>query len=420
MTTAPLAIDKVLTDSRLLGSMLAPIETWATWTIALKAAFALPLTDDELQTFKIIAGNRGLPSKRVRELWVIAGRRGGKSRIAAALACYFALFVKHKLAPGERGMVLVLAATVEQARVVFGYVGAFLQGAAALEREIDAITADEIKLKNGIVIGVHPNSFRSIRGRTLCACIFDEVSFWRDDSTATPDSEVYTAVLPALLTTNGMLVGISSPYRRVGLMHAKHKSHFAAESDDVLVVQGSTLTFNRTLTEADIAAQREADPTAASSEWDASFRADLTSFLDAETIERAVDHSRPLELPPDRSRRYRAFVDASGGAIGGDAYTIAIGHKEQGRFIVDVIRGRAGPFDPVELTKEYAQLCKQYAFIPSVPIIMPQNGLRRLGAAPASAIGRLSARRPTPTSKRCRCSRAASSACPTIQSCCAS
>jgi hypothetical protein len=217
MTTAPLAIDKVLTDSRLLGSMLAPIETWATWTIALKAAFALPLTDDELQTFKIIAGNRGLPSKRVRELWVIAGRRGGKSRIAAALACYFALFVKHKLAPGERGMVLVLAATVEQARVVFGYVGAFLQGAAALEREIDAITADEIKLKNGIVIGVHPNSFRSIRGRTLCACIFDEVSFWRDDSTATPDSEVYTAVLPALLTTNGMLVGISSPYRRVGL-----------------------------------------------------------------------------------------------------------------------------------------------------------------------------------------------------------
>jgi phage terminase large subunit-like protein len=39
-----------------------------------------------------------LPIKRVRELWCIIGRRGGKSRMAAALACYFALFVKHKLA----------------------------------------------------------------------------------------------------------------------------------------------------------------------------------------------------------------------------------------------------------------------------------------------------------------------------------
>ena len=34
--------------------------------------------------------------------------------MAAALAVFFALFVKHKLAGGERGMVLVLAATVDK------------------------------------------------------------------------------------------------------------------------------------------------------------------------------------------------------------------------------------------------------------------------------------------------------------------
>jgi hypothetical protein len=34
----------------------------------------------------------------MRELWCVCGRRGGKSRIAAALAIYFALFVKQKLA----------------------------------------------------------------------------------------------------------------------------------------------------------------------------------------------------------------------------------------------------------------------------------------------------------------------------------
>src|SRR5947209_11617296 len=110
----PLAIDKVLTDTRLLGAALGNIETWATWTIALKASFALPLTDAERKTFAAISGGRVLPLKRVRELWCAAGRRAGKSRVAGALAIYFGLFVQHKLAAGERGMVLVLSMTVDQ------------------------------------------------------------------------------------------------------------------------------------------------------------------------------------------------------------------------------------------------------------------------------------------------------------------
>jgi hypothetical protein len=356
----PLAIDKVLRDERLLGAELGDIDTWSTWLVVLKAAFGHSLDADELQTFKAIAGGRVLPLKRVRELWVIAGRRGGKSRMAAALACYFSLFVKHKLAGGERGMVLVLAATTEQAKVVFDYALAFLNKSPVLRKEIASTTRSEIRLKNGIVIAIHANSFRSVRGRTLCACIFDEIAYWRDDTTATPDTEVYTAVLPSLITTNGMLVGISSPYRRVGLMHAKHKKFFGTNSDDTLVVQGSTLTFNQTLDEAAIAAQAEADPTAARSEWLAEFRADLIGFLDDELIETAIDRARPLELPPRPGVFYKAYVDASGGAVGGDSYCIGIAHREHGCYILDVVRGRAGPFDPEELTKEYAALCKQY------------------------------------------------------------
>jgi len=355
----PLAIDKVLRDERLLGAELGDIGTWSTWAV-LKAAFALPLDADELQTFMSVAGGRVPPLKRVRELWCIIGRRGGKSRIAAALACFFALFVKHKLAGGERGMVLVLAATTEQAKVVFDYALAFLNNSPVLRKEITSTTRSEIRLRNGIVIAIHANSFRSVRGRTLCACIFDEIAFWRDDSTATPDSEVYTAVLPSLVTTNGMLVGISSPYRRHGLMHSKHRQFFGSDSDDTLVVQGPTLTFNKTLDPAAIAAQQQADPTAARSEWNAEFRSDISSFLDDELIDIAVDRARPLELPPRPGVFYKAYVDASGGAVGGDAYTIAISHREHGCYIIDALRGRAGPFDPEELTKEYAALCKQY------------------------------------------------------------
>ena len=42
-------------------------------------------------------------------------------------------------------------------------------------------------------------------------------------------------VLPALLTTNGMLIGISTPYRRMGLLHTKHRDHYGVSDDDVLV-----------------------------------------------------------------------------------------------------------------------------------------------------------------------------------------
>jgi hypothetical protein len=256
--------------------------------------------------------------------------------------------------------VLVLSATTDQSKVVFNYTLAFLNSSPVLQREIASTTRNEIRLKNGIVIAIHANSFRALRGRTLAGCIFDETAWWRDDTTATPDSEVYTAVLPSLLTTNGMLVSISSPYRKTGLMYAKHKQHFGSDSDDTLVVQGPTLVFNKTLDPQAIQAQQEADPTAARSEWDADFRLDISSFLDDILIDTAVDRARPLELPPRPGVFYKAYVDSSGGAVGGDAYCIGIAHRENNCYVLDVVRGRAGPFDPEELTKEFAQLCKEY------------------------------------------------------------
>jgi hypothetical protein len=66
-----------------------------------------------------------------------------------------------------------------------------------LKKEIASFTKEEIVLKNGIIIAIHSNSFRTVRERTLCACIFDEIAFWRDDMSATPDAETYSAVLPA-------------------------------------------------------------------------------------------------------------------------------------------------------------------------------------------------------------------------------
>ncbi len=300
-------IERALTDAQLLGAALGDNAPWATWLTVLKAAFALDLSEQQRRTFVEVAGNRALPGKPVRELWCAVGRRGGKSRMAAAVADYLALFVPHKLARGETGMVLVLAASQAQAKVTFDFCLGFLEASALLRGQIARVTRHEIRLRNGIVIAVHSNSFRSIRGRTLCACVLDEVAFWQnaDSGSAMPDTETYTAVLPALLTTKGMLVGISSPYRRQGLLYAKHKANFGQDSPDILV-------------------------------------------------------GRPLELSPQPQLRYQCFIDASGGAIGGDAYCLAIGHREKDRMIVDLVRGKRGPFDPQALTQDYANLAREY------------------------------------------------------------
>ena len=122
-------IDEAMADPMLLGGVLGDPATWATWRAALKAAFAVPLTEDELQVFAAVAGDRKPPAKRVQQLWAIVGRRGGKTRMASLICAYLATLVDHKayLSPGETGYVLCLAPTQKQAQGVLGYCKAMLE-----------------------------------------------------------------------------------------------------------------------------------------------------------------------------------------------------------------------------------------------------------------------------------------------------
>ena len=134
-TTSSTDIDAALTDQLLLGSALGDPNSWTTWLAVLRAAFGLPLDEQQQQLFGSVAGGRAPPTRRVRELWCILARRCGKSRMAAALGVYAACFTQHRLAAGEQGMVLVLAASQAQAKAVFNYVIGFLQASPVLRQE---------------------------------------------------------------------------------------------------------------------------------------------------------------------------------------------------------------------------------------------------------------------------------------------
>jgi hypothetical protein len=353
------SIDEALRDPQLLGAALGDPRTWSTWLAVLRASAGLPLRNlEEEEAFDAVSGHRIPPTAPPREIWNIIGRGAGKSNIAAGIGVHAALLQPHRLARGEVGHVLILSATVAQAKIVFGYCLGFIEASKVLRGQLVDATQSEIRLSNNIIISTHPNSYRSVRGRTLVACVFDESAYWRDEASALPDVETYRAVLPSLIRSGGQLIGISTPYRKLGLLYQRWRDFYGKDDPDVLVVQGDSLTFNPTLSESAIRKAMAADPEAGLSEWQAEFRTDISAFLSDADIDAAIDYSRPVELPPRGGIQYRGYCDPSGGRH--DHMTLAISHREGDRTIIDVLRGFAPEFDNKLVTAEFSKLLREY------------------------------------------------------------
>jgi hypothetical protein len=158
---------------------------------------------------------------------------------------------------------------------------------------------------------------------------------------------------------NAMLWLITSPYSRSGVPYEMYRDYYGEEDSEVLVWLSPTRTMNPMIPESHIQKELEKDPQAARSEWLAEFRRDISAFLPLEWIERAIVPNR-FELPPLQGFSYEAFTDPSGGAPGGDAFTLSIGHREGERLVQDVLRVTKPPFNPQTTVKEYASLLKNY------------------------------------------------------------
>ncbi len=301
------------------------LPSWDPWRAVLKALFGLPMNERERRLFRKITGRRKAPRKPAEEAWLAVGRRGGKSIITALIAVYIACFRAWTayLAPGERGVVMVIASDRKQARVIFRYIKALIDGVEMLGKMVKRSTSSEIDLDNSITIEVHTSNFRSVRGYTILCVLADEVSFWRtDDGSASPDREIMGAVRPAMATIPGsLLVGLSTPYRRAGVLWESYRDHYGKDGP-VLVVQADSRTMNPTLPKRVVDAAYARDPHSAAAEYGADFRSDIAGFLDDAWVDRALDADRPAELPPQPELQFHAFTDPSGGRR--DAFTLAI------------------------------------------------------------------------------------------------
>jgi hypothetical protein len=348
----------VINDAKLLGPYFAG-SSWATWRAVLKAAYAEPLNDDELALFRSVAGERDPPTRRVKELVVIAGRRSGKDSIASGIATAASIInYAPYLRPGERASVLCLAVDRAQARIVHRYIAGYFRSVPLLQPLLRREDDDGLQLSNNVEIIIATNSFRAVRGRTIACAIFDEAAFWRDENFANPDFEVYNAVMPSLVTLpEAILVIITTAYRRSGLAYSKYATSFGQNDDDVLVVYGPSTAFNPLLPQSVIDAALVRDPDAGAAEWLSQFRSDISDFLDRQLIEAAIDRGVTVR-PPQTGFYYKAFCDPSGGR--GDSFTAAIAHEEGNRVVLDAIYERRAPFDPSSVVADIARLVQSY------------------------------------------------------------
>jgi hypothetical protein len=117
-----ITLREALSDDQLLGQSL-PGKSWKPWRTLLIAAMGEALTDDEREIFRSLTQRPHEPNRRVEELCVVAGRRGGKSRAIATIVCFVSGLMPHpSLVPGEQGICLCIAPDQKQAGIVLSYV----------------------------------------------------------------------------------------------------------------------------------------------------------------------------------------------------------------------------------------------------------------------------------------------------------
>lgn len=349
-------IRDAMTAPELFGSQFSG-DTWSAWRALLAGFYGLPLTDDERPDFLSLTGRKSVPQSAFDELWLVVGRRGGKSQCAALLAVFEAAFNDYtdRLSPGEVATVMILAADRKQARSVFRYISGLIESNPMLAAMVAREDKESIELTNRTAIEVHTASFRATRGYTVACCIADEIAFWRSEDSANPDFEILNAIRPAMATLEGKLVALSSPYSKRGALWDTYRRYFGLHDPHILVAQAPSVLMNPSLPQRVIDQAYNRDPEAAKAEYGAQFRSDLEAFIAREVIE-GVTRPEPLELPYNSRHNYFAFADPAGG--GQDEYTMSIGHREESRLIVDLVRAQKGV--PSEITAEYAALMKAY------------------------------------------------------------
>jgi hypothetical protein len=287
MPTPLFSMREALERDDLLGTILAG-DSWKPWRTLLIGAAGERLTWLERRTFTKLTGRKREPDEPVDELIVAVGRRGGKSRASATRAVYLSTMVDYGdiRAFGERLRCVFLARDQRQAKVLFDYCLGIIEASPMLQEMVTNKTLDTISLSSNVDREIKSASASGIRGITAVAIIADEAAHWvTDTASANADTEILAAARPALATTGGPLIVISSPFARRGEFFDLSDKHFGPKGDSrILVAHGTSRDFNPSLPKAVVDRALARNPIAARAEYLAEFRSDLEGYVSLDTL----------------------------------------------------------------------------------------------------------------------------------------
>lgn len=357
-----------INDSNLFKPFLADrtgsIDSWSNWTTALRCLYGLKnRSRNSIKLIKECSGRdfRSLPADGFNTALFLTGRRSGKSRMAAVIGAYESCLSGREslLAAGEMGLVVVIAPSKKQARIVKTYLRSIFDQTPMLQSQIVRETQEGFDLQNGISIEILVGDWRTVRGYSLLAAIIDEICFMGLDaeSKVRSDSELVRAVRPSLTTTQGKLICISSPYAQKGWAYRTWKKNYANDKGKILVWRCPSMLMNPLLDKSIVDDAMEEDPASARSEYYAEWRTDVQTYLPREVIEQVVIKGR-TQLMPREKIQYRAFCDMSGGRA--DSAALAIGHKDGRKVIIDFLKEYKPPFSPHSVAGQMAAELKRY------------------------------------------------------------
>src|SRR5262249_26212337 len=146
------------------------------------------------------------------EVCCIVGRQSGKTRIASTIAAYEAVLAERE--PDRSELYAVLTAQDQRAalRALFGYARAPFETVPVLKRSVSEVRADSLRLKSGVTLATYPCRPAAVRGLRARVAVVDELAFFTATDGRPQDIEMLRALRPALATTGGKLVVLSSPY----------------------------------------------------------------------------------------------------------------------------------------------------------------------------------------------------------------
>lgn len=345
------------------------------WMQALRCLYGLPVARRYHDLIRQCTGRdpERLPRDGFQQALFLVGRRSGKSLVSSAVGCFESVLAGHeeKLSKADSGVVAVLSPTLRQSRKVKEYMEAFFTRVPMLKQEVAKVTKEGFELRSGTRIEMMVADHRSCRGHTLFCSILDEVCFLGidEDSKVKSDSELVTALRPALATVGGRLIAISSPYWCRGWAYDTWKRCWGNDDSGTLVWRSPSRVMNETLPQSIVDEALAEDYAKARSEWLAEWREDIQAYLPRRDIEACVVPGRLSLMPRDSigrlsatprdSIRYFAFADLSGGRV--DSSALAIAHREgRGRVVLDFLREIKAPHNPYEAVTDFTQHCRRY------------------------------------------------------------